>query len=377
DERRNILMRIGDQIRVVEKSGEFLENQENKFAAELQSKIDVAKSLPPSDGWAELRAEEIKLQRPPKQIKKLEFFKIWANKFRAEQKKNENGITTRLNEIQRNFTEKKSVAVLQKDREWLAKLNPRFKLEAKITPAPIPLELELLAQLKIAGESADTPTSSPRENLFLAQKNNEFIRRMLIQIAALAMAMGQTSTANETQKQIVKGQDLRERKNFKTTEEEKFKQAAAQQTTRQVSGAEIGANTDTLAAVKDPNVVQIHNSCAEIREESQLGFQIDSWEMTRFNGTKPWPPHELQKYLQDVRRSGHHLALTNNYLMVGHGFAMNLLKQITVANFIELLGNSAREKKICKDEIFSLINEAGGGKADDLDRRIFSYTPNE
>ncbi len=333
--------------------------------------------MPPSDGWAELRAEEIKLQRPPKQIKKLEFFKIWANKFRAEQKKNENGITTRLNEIQRNFTEKKSVAVLQKDREWLAKLNPRFKLEAKITPAPIPLELELLAQLKIAGESADTPTSSPRENLFLAQKNNEFIRRMLIQIAALAMAMGQTSTANETQKQIVKGQDLRERKNFKTTEEEKFKQAAAQQTTRQVSGAEIGANTDTLAAVKDPNVVQIHNSCAEIREESQLGFQIDSWEMTRFNGTKPWPPHELQKYLQDVRRSGHHLALTNNYLMVGHGFAMNLLKQITVANFIELLGNSAREKKICKDEIFSLINEAGGGKADDLDRRIFSYTPNE
>ena len=374
EERSNILLRIGDQIRATELSGNFLEIQENDFANELEVKIETAKNFSLSDAWVELHEEEMKLLHPPRQIKKLEIFKIWVEKFRAEREKIENKIVTHLAEVEKHLAEKTDAAVLRKDLEFIAGINPRFKLEARIKPALIPLELKLLAKIqKNSSEKTKESTSSVRENLFLAQKNNDFVRRMFIQIAALTMAMGRTSTVNETQKQLVK-QDAVECKNLQMSAAERLKQTAAEKTTRQIRGAETVENVDTLSAAQNTEAIRVRGAQAEIREDAQLKFQTDSWEMTRMIGIKAWPPHELQEYLQTVRRLGHRLELTDNYLSVSPEFAPNLLRQRVTANLSELPGKSAREKENYRKEFLNLID--GAQKADDgFVDLIFSYTP--
>ncbi|MCF7845761.1 MAG: hypothetical protein K9L85_00850 [Candidatus Peribacteraceae bacterium] len=375
EERRNILLRIADQIRADEGVDDFLGVQEKDFSAELQSKLDLAKGLPPSDAWATFKGEEAKLRNPPKQIQKLEIFKTWADKFRRVRSEIEEKISTQLLEISQHLAEKKPAAVLRKDRKFLLGLNPRFKLEAKVKPKPISLELEIHSRMQLkAASEADEPTSSVRENLLQAQRKNEFIRRMFIQIAALTMAFGQTSTANETQKILVQGQDMRARENLELSAEEELKQTAAQKTARKVRGAETPAGVDTLGAAQSTEAIEVHGSQAEIREEEQSKFQTDSWETTRLIGISLWPPHELQEYLQTVKRSDHRLEFTHNYLPISFLYAATLLKQRIAANLGELPGDSAQSKEASRKELFNMID--GAQKADDgIVERIFSYTP--
>ncbi|MFH1546559.1 MAG: hypothetical protein ABIE14_04230 [Patescibacteria group bacterium] len=386
--RRNILLRIARQIGKIDATSDFPKLQDASFDAEMKIKMTEAEKLPPSQAWEIYKAEEQKLRNPPKQLKGLEIFAKWKSTFGEKRKKCEAKIGKKLEEIRATLSEKGSTGVLQKDWEYVSTLSPQFKLEATLGFPVIDLELQLWEKIHNPGGKQDELIDFSdeasfnyqiRENLLEAQKENEFIRRMFIQIAALGMAFGKdTSTLSKTQQQLVKA-DMVSKENLKASEEKKITQAAAQQTSRDLVGAKTAESVDTISAIQDEKAIQFQKSGsgleAEVSAEAQTENKVDSWEMTRLIGIKAWPPQQLEDYLRGVKHSEHHLEITHDYQPVSFIYAATLLKQRIAANLNELPGKTAQRKKTCQRVFFNYVDSAE--KADDsFAEKIFSYTPN-
>ena len=313
----------------------------------------------------------------------MEIFTKWEMLLKSKCESCESIIVDRLLKAQRRLKQEARTDTLKNDWEYISALSPQFKLEANIGLSIVDLELRLWEKVHNPQGKQDQGESilgkQIRENLLNAQENNEFIRRMFIQIAALGMAMGSIApTANETQKQLVQSDAVSQEK-LKVSETERIAQTAAQKTPQSLSGAQAAEGVDTISAIEDETAIQLQKSSsgieATVGEEAQIKNRIDSWELTRLIGVHPWPPQQLENYLRGVQHSGHHLKITHNYQQVSFTYAATLLKQRIVANLTELPGETALRKKIHQRVFFDYVNSAA--KADSsFAERIFSYTPN-
>ena len=379
EERRNILLRITDEVRKIDSENAWPQVQKKNFELEMRGKLAQAGKLSPSDAWEFYQAEYMKLRNRPKQLKGVDFLRSWCEYFKGLRKGCEEKIAKKIEEVKRDIAkDSTTVGTLKKDLDYISQISPQLKLETKLGTNITDLELQLLEKINNPEGEKEEKVTSIRESLLMAQQENEFIRRIFIQIAALAMAMGSTSTASESQKQLVKG-DLEEKSKIGFKKEDQVKQAASQKTARNLEGGDAPQGVDALSAIQDKQAIQVQKGegglRAGIEESAQAKHKTDSWEMTRLIGINVWPPQQLENYLRKVKHTGHHLELTHNYLPVSFLYAATLLKQRIAANLQELPGKTAQRKKAYQGDFFNLID--GAQKIDDnFVERIFSYTPN-
>lgn len=257
-----------------------------------------------------------------------------------------------------------------------------LKIKPGIGPSLVNMELKLLALLEEETEDESHIINNPKAYLLQCQMDNEFVRRSFHQIVALTLCMGQDSnTAHAAQQELISSQEAVSKEEFSQRQNSKLLEFAAQEAGVKQKMVEAEADTaglDTLSVIHDSEQsleLQQDQSSLQVAttDDASEKHQVAYWEMTRIAGLNPWPAEANEKYLHQIRQSGQHLIVTDQYKVIGFKQARRRVKENILAGLHRLPGKSLRARKLLYGAMMSFVDESAHASGNLVDN-IFSYT---